>query len=96
MTALEVTILNEFQRLLVANAAFTPPARVVKGVPNSIVTVRPAGAPHSIAEELWHIVADLFLRWARCGPLHYQAGPRWVGETRHDQAAGVGPISCSI
>jgi uncharacterized damage-inducible protein DinB len=46
---------------------------VVKGVPNSIVTARPAGAPHSIAEELWHIVywQDLFLRRAQREPLPY-------------------------
>jgi uncharacterized damage-inducible protein DinB len=36
-------------------------------------TLRPGGVPHSIAEELWHIVywQDRFLRWAQREPLPY-------------------------
>ena len=66
---------NELQRLLLHNAAFTPPPSIVAGVPASSRTVRPGGVPHSIAEELWHVVywQDLFLRWARSEPLAYPA-----------------------
>jgi uncharacterized damage-inducible protein DinB len=64
---------NELQRLLRQNAAFTPPARIVSAVPEDIRTVRFLGVPHSIAEELWHIVfwQDHFLRWARREDLAY-------------------------
>jgi len=64
---------NELQRLLLENAAHTPPFRVVAGIPENVRTLRIANVPHSIAEELWHIVywQDLFLRWARREDLAY-------------------------
>jgi uncharacterized damage-inducible protein DinB len=64
---------NEIQRLLLHNAAFTPPLRIVSAVPENIRTLRIATAPHSIAEELWHVVfwQDYFLRWARRENLAY-------------------------
>jgi uncharacterized damage-inducible protein DinB len=66
---------NELQRLLIENAAFTPPPRIVDSVPPAARTNRPPGMPHSIAEELWHIVfwQDHFLRWARQEQLDYPA-----------------------
>jgi uncharacterized damage-inducible protein DinB len=68
-----MTSANELQRLLLQNAAFTPPPRIVMGIPAAARAGRPAGVPHSIAEELWHITywLELFLRWARCEPLAY-------------------------
>ena len=65
--------INELRRLLLHNAAFTPPLRIVSGVPENIRTLRIAGAPHCIAEELWHLVfwQDHFLRWARREHLAY-------------------------
>ncbi len=64
---------NELQRLIKSNAAFTPPIRILDGIPRHARTARPAGAPHSIAEELWHLAfwLDLFLRWVRCESLPY-------------------------
>ena len=58
---------NEFQRLLLQNAAFAPPCHIVSGIPESTRTLRIPNVPHSIAEELWHIVfwQDHFLRCAR-------------------------------
>jgi uncharacterized damage-inducible protein DinB len=46
---------------------------VVGGVPYGICTLRPGDVPHSIAEELWHIVywQDHFLRWAQRELLPY-------------------------
>ena len=74
-------MLKELQRLLIENAAFTPPLRVIDAVPDAARTLRPAGAPHSIVEELWHIVywQDRFLRWARQEHLPYpeKAGLGW-------------------
>ena len=64
---------NELQRLLLQNAAFTPPLRIVSTIPENIRTQRISTAPHSMAEELWHIVfwQDHFLRWARQEDLAY-------------------------
>ncbi len=73
---------NELQRLLAGNAAFTPPSRILADVPAAARTRRPDGAPHSIAEELWHITywQDLFFRWARREQLSYpsHANERWT------------------
>jgi hypothetical protein len=79
---------NEFQRLLLQNAAFAPPCDIVSAIPEKTRTLRIPNAPHSIAEELWHIVfwQDHFLRCARREGLIY---PRlhlqnafWVQVTR--------------
>ena len=58
---------NEFQRLLLQNAAFTPPCHIVSAIPENTRTLRIPNVPHSIAEELSHIVfwQDHFLRCAR-------------------------------
>jgi uncharacterized damage-inducible protein DinB len=67
--------LNELQRLLLENGAFAPPSRIVAAIPESARTLRMPNVPHSIAEELAHIVywQDLFLRWARREKLAYPA-----------------------
>jgi uncharacterized damage-inducible protein DinB len=64
---------NEFQRLLLQNAAFTPPSRIVAAIPESARALRIPNVPHSIAEELWHIVfwQDHFLSCARQEDLVY-------------------------
>jgi hypothetical protein len=64
---------NEFQRLLFQNAAFTAPRHIVSAIPKNTRTLRIPNVPHSIAEELWHIVfwQDHFLRCARCEELAY-------------------------
>src|ERR1700687_2691257 len=64
---------NEIQRLLLQNAAFTPPLRIVSAIPEKIRTLRVPSVPHSIAEELWHVVfwQDRFLQWARREDLAY-------------------------
>jgi hypothetical protein len=70
---------NEMQRLLLHNAAFTPPFRIVLTIPENIRTLRIPTVPHSIAEELWHIVfwEDHFLRWARREDLAYPQHAQW-------------------
>lgn len=44
--------INEFQRLLLQNAAFTPPCQIVSAIPENARTLRIPNVPHSIAEEL--------------------------------------------
>lgn len=53
---------NEIRRLLLQNAAFTPPMHIASAVPENIRTPRIATAPHCIAEELWHIAQGSYLR----------------------------------
>jgi uncharacterized damage-inducible protein DinB len=69
----ELMATNEIQRLLLQNAAFTPPFRIVSIIPEKIRTLRIPNVPHSIAEELWHVIfwQDHFLRWARREDLAY-------------------------
>lgn len=70
---------NELQRLLQEDAAHTPASRILLAVPPEIRDQRP-GVPHSIAEELWHIVfwQEHFLQWAhgtlRDYPEHAELG----------------------
>ena len=66
---------NELQRLILHNAGFAPPVQIVAGISTRHRTARVAGAPHSIAEKLWHIVywQDLFLRWSRSEAVKYPA-----------------------
>jgi uncharacterized damage-inducible protein DinB len=72
---------SELQRLLLQNAAFTPPLQIVASIPEVARTRRVANVAHSIAEELWHIVywQDHFLRCARREPFAYpqHAGLGW-------------------
>ncbi len=82
---------NELQRLITSNGAFTPPLRVLDAIPPEFWNSRPAGVPHSIAEELWHIVywLDHFLSWARGEVLPYpesaEQGWRTSGATTSDE-----------
>jgi len=70
--------MNELQRLIASDGAFTPPSRLLDAIPNEISAVRPAGVPHSIIEELWHIVywLDFFRPAARCEPSSYPVSSR--------------------
>ena len=42
------------QRLLIADGAFVTPSHVLESLPAEQAKTRPAGAPHSMYEELWH------------------------------------------
>lgn len=47
--------MSELDQLLTADGAYTPPPRILDGLTDELVHRKPAGAPHSIYEELWHI-----------------------------------------
>ena len=68
--------MNEFQRVIASNGAFAPPHRILEAIPEALRTQRPPRTPHSIVEELWHIVywMDHFLRWAHGELIPY---PTW-------------------
>jgi len=44
--------MNERQRLIASDGAFTRPSRVLAAIPDELRVGRSAGAPHSIIEEL--------------------------------------------
>jgi hypothetical protein len=85
---------NEIQRLLLQSAALTPPLRIVSAISEKIRTLRVPKVPHSIAEELWHIVfwQDRFLQWARredlAYPQHAELGWRQI-DSLSDSMAGT-------
>jgi uncharacterized damage-inducible protein DinB len=82
---------NELQRLISSNGAFTPPLRIVDAIAPEFWNARPAGVPHSIAEELWHIVywIEHSLSWIRCELLPYpdssEEGWRTFGAMTSDE-----------
>jgi len=57
----------ELEKALTGDSAFTPPAHILEGVPNSLAHQRQPGATHTIYEELWHVAywQRLSLDWAR-------------------------------
>lgn len=48
--------MNELEKVLIADSYAAPPAHVVEGLTEELAHAKPTGAPHSIYEELWHIV----------------------------------------
>lgn len=46
--------MTHLQRLLIADGAFVTPANVLENLLAEQAKARPAGAPHSLYEELWH------------------------------------------
>lgn len=66
---------SELERLFQGEGAHASARHIVFDVREGIRDDRPAGAPHSIAEELWHIVfwQDHCLQWARGVALDYPA-----------------------
>jgi hypothetical protein len=65
--------MNELQRILVGNAAAAPPSHILEGLNEKLVHRKPAGAPHSIYEETWHIAywLEMSLDWIGGTPTPY-------------------------
>jgi|SRR5215469_4944536 len=57
--------MNELELVLVGDSYAAPPAHILEGLDDSLVHNKPAGAPHSIYEELWHLAfwQQLSLDW---------------------------------
>ena len=47
--------MNELQLSLVSDAYAASPAQILEALPEDLTHRKPAAAPHSIYEELWHI-----------------------------------------
>jgi DinB superfamily len=46
--------MNELQQILIGESFAAPPSHILEGLTDELVHRKPAGAPHSIYEELWH------------------------------------------
>jgi hypothetical protein len=47
--------MSELEQILIGDGFAAPPAHILEGLTEELVHRKPAGAPHSIYEELWHI-----------------------------------------
>ena len=47
---------NELEEVIAGDSASAPPARILQGLSSGAADRAVAGAPHTIYEELWHIV----------------------------------------
>lgn len=47
--------MSELEQVIVGDSAAAPPSHILEGLNDELSHRKPAGAPHSIYEELWHI-----------------------------------------
>jgi hypothetical protein len=47
--------MSELEQVLIGDSAAAPPSHILEGLNVELSHRKPAGAPHSIYEELWHI-----------------------------------------
>jgi uncharacterized damage-inducible protein DinB len=47
--------MNELEQILVGESYAAPPSHILEGLTEDLVHRKPAGAPHSVYEELWHM-----------------------------------------
>ena len=57
--------MNELQNIFIGQAAAAPPAHILEALTDAQVHARPAGAPLSIYDEVWHVAfwAEMTLDW---------------------------------
>jgi uncharacterized damage-inducible protein DinB len=48
--------MTELQQVLIGAGAAAPPAHIVEGLSDELVHQKPTGVPHSLYQELWHVV----------------------------------------
>jgi uncharacterized damage-inducible protein DinB len=48
-------LMTELEQVLIGDGAAAPPSHILEALPPELEHKVPAGAPHSIYEELWHI-----------------------------------------
>lgn len=70
--------MSELEQALVGDSAFAPPAHILEGLSDESAHRLPPGAPHSIYEELWHIVfwQQVTLDWISGVETLFPASPR--------------------
>jgi len=77
----------ELERTLTGDSAFVPPSHIVEGVPEQVAHAWHPGSPHTIYQELWHVVfwQRISLDWAMGVetpvPVHASEGFPTVSQT---------------
>ena len=69
--------MNELQRTLIADSVAAPPTHILEGLDDAIVHRNLSSAPHTIYEELWHLVfwQQITLDWISGTETPYPATP---------------------
>jgi uncharacterized damage-inducible protein DinB len=69
---------SELKEALVGESAFARPAQILEGLTGELAHRVPAGAPHSIYEELWHIAfwQHVTLEWIAGVETPFPRSPR--------------------
>jgi uncharacterized damage-inducible protein DinB len=69
--------MSELEQVLAGESAHTAPARILEALEPELAHRKPAGAPHSIYEELWHINfwQQMTLDWISGIETPYPASP---------------------
>ncbi|MGA3045881.1 MAG: DinB family protein [Terracidiphilus sp.] len=69
--------MNELQQVIAGESAHTAPARILEALTPELAHQKPAGAPHSIYEELWHITfwQQVTLDWIAGEETPFPASP---------------------
>lgn len=59
--------MSELEQLLVGQAAYAAPKRVLEGLDPKVALAKHPGAPHTIYEEVWHLAfwQQISIEWAR-------------------------------
>ncbi len=78
--------MSELEQALIGDSAYTPPSHILEGLTHELSHTKPAGAPHSIYEELWHICfwQRMTLEWIAEMETPYPASPRDAFPTVQD------------
>ncbi|HUY94530.1 MAG TPA: DinB family protein [Terracidiphilus sp.] len=69
--------MNELQLSLVGDAYAASPSHILEALPEALTHRKPAGAPHSIYEELWHVCfwQQITLDWVHSIETPFPASP---------------------
>lgn len=69
--------MNELQMNLVGDAYAASPSQILEALPEELTHRKPAGAPHSIYEELWHVSfwQQVTLDWVHSIETPFPASP---------------------
>src|SRR5690348_13980246 len=69
--------MSELEQLLIGESYAAPPSHILEGLSDDLVHSKPAGARHSIYEELWHVCfwQEVTLDWISGTETPYPPSP---------------------
>ena len=88
--------MSELEQILVGDAYAASPAHILEGLSEELVHRKPPGAPHSIYEELWHIVfwQQVTLDWINGIETPFPASP--ADGVSHGSGYGAGILDAAL